>query len=128
MAKAITLSGVEQAAFVPTQHRVCTPVEVFSPTLNQNVTVCRESMPPVLEVPSQTIIAPSMLKKKIGRPKGSKPGKLDKSGKVISKPKFNACTRFIWVNTKKGRRCRCASGNGKYAPNSMCQRGSNNAG
>lgn len=129
MAKAITLSGVDQAAYVPTQHRVCTPVEVFSPTLNQNVTVCRESMPPTLETAAPQSIAPVLAPpKKIGRPKGSRPGKLDKEGKPIPKPKFPACSRYEFVQTKKGQRCKCTRGQGKYAPNDMCRRGSNNAG
>lgn len=129
MAKAITLSGVEQAAYVPTQHRVCTPVEVFSPTLNQNVTVCRESMPPTLETPKPTMIAPPVAttSTRRGRPKGTRPGTVDKKGRPIAKPKFPACTRYEFVNTKKGRRCKCTRGQGKYAPNSMC-RGANNAG
>ena len=127
MAKAITLSGVEQAAYVPTQHRVCTPVEVWSPTLNQNVTVCRESVPDNgSQIPVPAMVLPPAPKKK-GRPKGSKPGAPDKKGKTIPRPKFPSCSRYEWVSTRKGPRCKCTRGQGKYAPASMCK-GQNNAG
>jgi hypothetical protein len=122
MAKAITLSGVEQSANVPWQYRACTPVEVFSPTLNQNVTVCRESMPG--SVPATVVELPAAPKKR-GRPKGSKPGSLDKKGRPIHKPQFKACSRYEWVQTKKGPRCKCTQGQGKYAPSDMCRRGNN---
>lgn len=127
MAKAITLSGVEQAAFVPNQHRVCTPVEVWSPTLNQNVTVCRESLPKDAVAPVPAMVLPPT-PKKTGRPKGSKPGALDKKGRPISRPNFPSCSRYEWVQTKKGRRCKCTRGQGKFAPNAMCLRGDNKAG
>lgn len=128
MAKAITLSGVDQAAFVPNQHRVCTPVEVWSPTLKQNVTVCRESLPRDASVPVPAMVLPPAPPKNKGRPRGSKPGTLDRKGRPISRPKFQSCSRYEWVQTKKGPRCKCTRGQGKYAPNSMCARGNNNAG
>jgi hypothetical protein len=126
MAKAITLSGVEQAANVPSQYRVCTPVEVWSPTLNANVTVCRESVPTPSPSPA-LVLQPLPAKRRGGRPKGSKPGTANKKGRVIAPPKFSACSRYAWVKTKKGARCKCTSGQGKFAPNHMCG-GPKNAG
>jgi hypothetical protein len=124
VAKAITLSGVEQAANVPSQYRVCTPVEVWSPTLNANVTVCRESVPTPSPMPVPQV-APG--KSKGGRPKGSRPGTANKKGRTIAPPKFAACSRYGWTKTKKGPRCKCTSGQGKFAPNRMCG-GPKNAG
>lgn len=127
MAKVITLSGIAQAANVPWQYRACTPVEVFSPPLNQNVTVCREALPP--NTPTTVVpAAPMPMPKKRGRPRGSRPGAPDKKGRPIQKPKFPSCSRYEWVRTKKGQRCKCTQGQGKYAPNDMCRKGSNNAG
>lgn len=127
MAKVITLSGMSQPANVPWQYRACTPVEVFSQPLNQNVTVCWESLSP--NTPTTVVpAAPMPTPKKRGRPRGSKPGALDKKGQPIRKPKFSSCSRYVWVQTKKGQRCKCAQGQGQYAPNDRCPKGPNNAG
>jgi hypothetical protein len=130
MAKAITLSGVDQAANVPSRHRVCTPTEAWSPTLERAVMVCREDMPPASSssaVMPSTVIGPPLPMRRRGRPKGSKPGARDKKGRPIAAPKFPTCSRYEWVQTKKGPRCKCTRGQGKYAPSANCN-GQNKAG
>lgn len=120
MSKAITLTGLKTASKLDGVPDKCTPVTIFSPALDGEISVCKEQLTEV--------------RRRRGRPRGSSPKNIaykTKKGSRANAPKTPFCPRDkrTWVsitrNGKKEKRCRCnmpgKGGNRRYLKNTECQ-------
>lgn len=111
MASVITLEGLPSAGTtVPGELRQCTErVKAFSPTLNEDVEVCKEDLTRVQD-------RAHGMKRPKGRPKGT----TVKRG--AKKPSVTVCQTTVWVQ-REGKRgiCKCRDkGNSQIMPHSKC--------